>query len=296
MMFRGLAFGVAALGVVAALSVGDAVAGNCPGHPDALGTARVLTVNPAEHPLVGSIQYRETLPLADHEVVITFDDGPAGHNTARVLDTLRSECVLATFFSVGAMAHGGAAILRRAYDEGHSIGSHSQTHPLHLPHMPPDAAWKEMADGVASVSAALGKGRPIAPFMRFPALNRTSDLELKAMAAGQMVWSTDIYADDWLHLPPEEIARRPLERLARAGRGIVLFHDIQARTVAALPMFIAGLKRGGFKVVHVAPAGSRPETETAAADWRALDRSVLSFPAAAPRPVPVKHSDQGNRP
>src|SRR5262245_50063785 len=97
------------------------MAAECRGRADALGTSRVLYVNPAEHPLVGSVQYRETLPLADHEVVITFDDGPAGQNTTRVLDLLRSECVLATFFSVGSMAHNGAAILRRAYDDGHSI-------------------------------------------------------------------------------------------------------------------------------------------------------------------------------
>jgi peptidoglycan-N-acetylglucosamine deacetylase len=266
--------------LLCALATPSAAAAECPGHPDALGTARVLYVDPADHPLIGSIQYRETLPLADHEVVLSFDDGPSSQNTPRVLDILRSECVRATFFSVGAMAHNAPAILRRAYDEGHSIGSHSQNHPLNLPHLPPDVAWKEMEDGIASVTRALGTGRTIAPFLRFPALNRTSDLELKALASGLMVWSADIYADDWLLITPEEVARRPLERLRNAGKGIVLFHDIHARTVAALPAFLAGLKRDGFKIVHVAPAGgTRSKTVTASAQWHALDRSLLGLPA-----------------
>jgi peptidoglycan/xylan/chitin deacetylase (PgdA/CDA1 family) len=266
--------------VLCALAATPSAAAECPGHPDALGTSRVLYVDPAEHPLIGSIQYRETLPLADHEVVITFDDGPSSQNTPRVLDVLRSECVKATFFSVGAMARNAAAILRRAYDEGHSIGSHSQNHPLNLPHLPPNVAWQEMEDGIASVSKALGAGRAIAPFLRFPALNRTSDLELKALASGLMVWSADIYADDWLLITPEEVARRPLERLRQAGKGIVLFHDIHARTAAALPAFLAGLKQGGFRIVHVAPAGAgQSKTVTASVQWHALDRALLGLPA-----------------
>lgn len=181
---------------------------------------------------------------------------------------------------MGSMAQRAPALVRPAYDEGHSIGSHSQSHPLNLSHMPPEAAWREIEDGIASVTKALGPGRAIAPFVRFPALNRTSDLELQSLASGLMVWSTDIYADDWMHITPEEVARRPLERLAQAGKGVVLFHDIQARTVAAMPAFIEGLKQNGFKVVHVAAAGAgRSKTVTASAQWHGIDHSLLALPA-----------------
>jgi len=50
--------------------------GNCPGHPGALGTSRVLALDPAQYPRVGRMQYPNTLPLNDKEVVLTFDDGP----------------------------------------------------------------------------------------------------------------------------------------------------------------------------------------------------------------------------
>src|SRR5271163_1495484 len=80
-----------------------AFAENCPGHPDAIGTSRTLVVDPREHRLLGTMQYRETLPLADHEVVLTFDDGPLPRNSNQILEILASQCVKATFFTIGNM-------------------------------------------------------------------------------------------------------------------------------------------------------------------------------------------------
>ena len=56
------------------LLIGTADAEECP--PGALGVSRTLVVDANEHSRVGSMQYPETLPLNDHEVVLTFDDGP----------------------------------------------------------------------------------------------------------------------------------------------------------------------------------------------------------------------------
>ena len=77
----------------------------CSGNLDALGTSRVLTISPSEFSQIGSMQYKQTLPLNDHEVVITFDDGPLPPYTNIILDTLASQCVKATYFLVGQMAH-----------------------------------------------------------------------------------------------------------------------------------------------------------------------------------------------
>src|SRR5438067_691938 len=46
-----------------------ATAADC--KPDALGVSRVIAVDPAEHGRIGTMQYPETLPLNDHEVVLT---------------------------------------------------------------------------------------------------------------------------------------------------------------------------------------------------------------------------------
>ena len=84
------------------------------------------------------MQYRETLPLKDHEVVLTFDDGPLPPYTNRMLDMLAEQCVKATFFMVGRMARAYPRLVRRIHAEGHTIGTHSQNHPLAFDQMPVD--------------------------------------------------------------------------------------------------------------------------------------------------------------
>jgi peptidoglycan-N-acetylglucosamine deacetylase len=91
-------------------------------NPDALGTSRTLVVDPSEHPKLGAMQYHESLPLEDHEIVITFDDGPLPPRTTQVLDTLDRECVKVTFFLIGKMAHAYPDTVKRIRDAGHTIG------------------------------------------------------------------------------------------------------------------------------------------------------------------------------
>jgi hypothetical protein len=106
------------------LLIGTVDAEECP--PGALGVSRTIVVDPNEHPRVGSMQYPETLPLNDHEVVLTFDDGPLPRYTNGVLETLASECVKATFFMVGQMARAYPWMVRRVYDEGHTVANLSR--------------------------------------------------------------------------------------------------------------------------------------------------------------------------
>ena len=63
------------------------------------------------------------LPLSDREVVITFDDGPVPRYSKQILDILAAQCVKATFFLVGEMAHAHPATVRRIFAEGHTIGT-----------------------------------------------------------------------------------------------------------------------------------------------------------------------------
>src|ERR1700704_3287199 len=92
--------------LVSSIAAGPASAADCPGNPGALGTSRTLVVDPREHTRIGTMQYAETLPLEDHEVVLTFDDGPLPPHSNQVLDILASRCVKATFFIIGRLARG----------------------------------------------------------------------------------------------------------------------------------------------------------------------------------------------
>src|ERR1700723_3364914 len=125
-----------ACGLLAGFAIHTASAADCPGHPNALGTSRTLVVDPREHPRVGTMQYPETLPLADHEVVLTFDDGPLPRNSNQILEILASQCVKATFFEIGRMAQSFPEGVRKLRDAGHTIGTHTENHPLSMDRMP----------------------------------------------------------------------------------------------------------------------------------------------------------------
>jgi peptidoglycan-N-acetylglucosamine deacetylase len=245
-----------------------ALAEDCPGHPDAIGTSRTLVVDPREHRLLGTMQYRETLPLADHEVVLTFDDGPLPHNSNQILEILASQCVKATFFEIGRMAQASPEGVRKLRDAGHTIGTHTQNHPLTMNRMPIERAQKEIDDGIASVKAALGDDAALAPFLRIPGLMRADAVEDYAHSQGLQIWSADFPADDWRHISPAREYDLAINRIEAKGKGILLLHDIQARTVAALPRILNELKARGYHIVHVVPATpDRPATPTEPQQW-----------------------------
>ena len=58
-------------------------------------------------------------------------------------------------------------------------------------------------------------------------------------------------------MSPDQELRLILGRIEQVGRGIVLFHDTKAQTAQMLPAFLRELKRRGYRIVHVVPAGSR---------------------------------------
>jgi peptidoglycan-N-acetylglucosamine deacetylase len=268
-----------------------ATAAECPGNPDALGTSRTLVVDPAEHPRLGSMQYHESLPLEDHEIVITFDDGPLPPRSTQVLDILEHECVKATFFLIGKMARNFPETVRRIRDAGHTIGTHSYSHPLTFHRMSLERAEFEINQGIAAVSAALGDGTGPAPFFRVPGLLRAEPVEHYLASLGLQVWSADFLADDWLRIGPAQVYWRALQRIEANRKGILLLHDIQAKTVEALPYLLRELKRRGYRVVHVVPATpDRPKTATDPGQWvmhaRLSPRSPIFMETEPELPVP----------
>ena len=257
------------LGLLTCIAAQAVSAADCPGHPDALGISRTLVVDPREHPRIGTMQYAETLPLGDHEVVLTFDDGPLPRNSNQVLDILASQCVKATFFTIGRMAQAYPEGVRKLRNAGHSIGTHTQDHPLDMKKMPVERARQEIDDGIASVKAALGDDAPLAPFFRIPGLSRADGVEDYLASQGIQIWSADFLADDWRHISSSRVYDIAMKRLDDKGRGILLLHDIQARTVAALPRILHALKARGYRIVHVVPATSeRPATPTEPQQWQ----------------------------
>ena len=241
----------------------------CPGHPDAIGTSRTLVVDPRAHPRIGSMQYPETLPLRDHEVVLTFDDGPLPRNSNQVLQILADNCVKATFFTIGEQARANPEGVRKLVAAGHTVGTHSQHHPLNFHKMTEAQARQEIEQGIESTKAAMTDPNALAPFFRIPGLLRAPPVEAYLETQGIQTWSTDFLADDWHRISSAKVHDLAMKRMEEMGKGILLLHDIQARTVAALPKILSDMKARGYKIVHVVPARpDLPPTPSEPEQWQ----------------------------
>jgi peptidoglycan/xylan/chitin deacetylase (PgdA/CDA1 family) len=240
-------------GIAAAATA--ARAEDCPKNPDALGTSRVLEIDPSQFPKIGAMGHASALPLEEKEVVLTFDDGPSPRYSNQILDILAAQCVKATFFLVGEMARNHAETARRMFAEGHTIGTHSEDHPLRFGKLSADVVEWEIDKGILDVGLALGDHRQVAPFFRVPGLAH-SDIIEGELAARHLVWfSPDTDADDWHRgISSKKIVTLAMNRLEARGRGVLLLHDIHRATADALPDLLKELKQKGFHVVHVVPS------------------------------------------
>ena len=241
----------------------------CP-DPDALGTARDIAIDPGAGPIhVGLKSYPRTLRLADHEVVLTFDDGPDRATTPEVLDALRDQCVRATFFLIGRNAAANAGLVRREIAEGHTVGHHSGSHPYFTLRGFDDAAAKaDIEAGIAEVEKAgydhpAPPMHPHVPFFRFPGFADTPSLVAFLDERKIAVFGTDLWASDWLRMTPGYEREHVVALLERSPRhsGIILFHDTKASTAAMLPAFLRDLREKHYRVVHLTVGGDAQPTE-----------------------------------
>lgn len=206
-------------------------------------SSREIEVDAAEGPLLvrGA--------LKDGEIAFTFDDGPHGTRTPRILEILNNAGVRAIFFQVGEMTRNTPEISKRAAKEGHIVASHTWSHPQ-LPKLAAKDAESEIRGGRETV--ALASGTDI-PFFRFPYGARNSYLDhfVKSEGMASFLWNMD--SADWKLRDPKVLLQRVKTQLDREKGGIILFHDIHEQTVIVLPYVIAELKARGFSTVLYVP-------------------------------------------
>jgi peptidoglycan-N-acetylglucosamine deacetylase len=261
------------------LGVAAARAAEC--GPDRLGTSRIVEVGTQGGLAVGLKTYPKTVPLGDHEVILTFDDGPDSSTTPLVLEALARECVRATFFDIGRKAEAVPDLVHREAAEGHTVAHHTYSHPQ--PTMRGMSAREARADilrGMIAVEKAaygldfsagtpadLAALRPRVPFFRFPGFADTADLRQWFAANNIGIFGTDLWASDWLQMTPQAELKLILSRLEKARRGMILLHDNEPWTAQMLPDFLSELKKRGYRIVHMVPGPGPGLTADAPPGW-----------------------------
>lgn len=217
---------------------------------DGLPVSRTITIDASTGPVFGTLtdQAREPSLLRPKEVVLTFDDGPMPWVTKSILDTLDHYCTKATFFSVGRMALAYPATVKDVIARGHTLGTHTYSHPFNMPRMKANAAHDEIERGIAAVATAAGT--PIAPFFRFTGLAGSDRLVGYLKSRGIATFTVDVVSNDSYISDKQALIDRTLAEVAANKGGIILFHDIKTTTAKALPGILAGLKARGYSVVH----------------------------------------------
>ena len=190
-------------------------------------------------------------------IYLTFDDGPNDKYTPIILDTLKEENVKATFFVT---MKGSDAILKREYDEGHSIGLHTAYHQYNYVYSSVDNYFKDLSIVNNRVEKIAGEKSKI---IRFPGgssntvsrryskgimtsltkevINRGYhyfDWNISSGDAGEADSSTDVY-------------NNVINNLDINGINMILMHDVNPNTASALKNIIRYGKEKGYRFQRI---------------------------------------------
>ena len=194
----------------------------------------------------GEIQQKESVEESGVKekpsIAITFDDGPSGRYTGRLLDGLKERNVKASFFLIGENAKENPELVERIYKEGHLIGNHTYSH-VQMTHLSEEAAVGEIEKTDQVISAITGEH---VAYMRPPFGAWQRELEVR-MEVLPVLWSVDPL--DWTTENVDEIVSKVVTEVEEGD--IILLHDCYASSVEAALRIVDILQKEGYEFVTV---------------------------------------------
>src|SRR5947208_9260955 len=162
----------------------------------------------------------------DHQIAITFDDGPDPRWTPKILDILKAANVKAVFFLVGTNAERYPKLVRRIVNEGHEMGNHTYYHP-DLSDCGPEHVRLELNATQLLLETITGRSTTL---FRPPYSADTNPSQLSELAPLQiaqelnyLVVLESIDPQDWAK-PGADIILQRVKQQRRDG-SIILLHD-----------------------------------------------------------------------
>ena len=184
-------------------------------------------------------------------VALTFDDGPSGRFTRRLLDGLRERDAKATFLLCGYRILEYPAEAERIAAEGHEIGLHGYSHDPMC-----DMTEAQVAAEIRK-TAALLPGSPL--FLRPPGGKYNEATIAAAKNAGLAILSWSLDPKDWATDDAEAIVSRVVEK-AKDG-DVILLHDMSDSSVTAALRIVDRLQARGFRFITVSDLAKIKGTE-----------------------------------
>jgi peptidoglycan/xylan/chitin deacetylase (PgdA/CDA1 family) len=175
-------------------------------------------------------------------IAITFDDGPSKSTTERLLDELRKRDARVTFFVLGNRVRQHPEIVKKAYDDGHTIGSHTYSH-KNLKNLDDKSLKVEIDRANDEIEKVIGKK----PTILRPPYGEYNKHILNASKMTFILWSVD--PKDWKYRNSDTVYSHIMDN-AKNG-SIILLHDLYESSVDAALMAIDSLLEEGYAIVSL---------------------------------------------
>lgn len=176
-------------------------------------------------------------------VALTFDDGPSGKYTRKLLDGLYDRGVQATFLLCGYRMKDYPDLTQRIVDEGHEIGYHGYTH-KNMQTMSRRAIAQELEDS----QTLLPEGcRPV--FLRPPGGCCSDAVRQVAQVRNLAILGWSVDPRDWATHDTAAIERAVLKNVGDGD--IVLLHDMSDSSVKAALDIVDVLLQKDYEIVTV---------------------------------------------
>ena len=202
-------------------------------------------------------------------VALTFDDGPSGRFTRRLLEGLEARDAKATFLLCGYRLEQYGGLAAEMAAAGHELGVHGYSH----------RDWRQLsrrnlAEEIAETEKLLPEGVRVR-FLRPPGGFVTDGIRQVAAARNYAIlgWSVDPH--DWEISDTAAIESRVVQKV-RDG-DIILLHDMSDSSVDAALAIVDDLTEAGFQFVTVSElAAIRGEKITPGQEYRAFPPEEIS--------------------
>lgn len=186
-------------------------------------------------------------------IYLTFDDGPNSGTTDVILDILKAEGVKATFFVTN---KGPDELIKREYDEGHTVALHTATHDYAIVYASPESYFNDLYSVQDRVKRITGYESKI---IRFP--GGSSNTISRRYSNGIMTYLTKETQNrgfryyDWNLSSGDAAGGRPtsddiynnvVNNLRKDRMNMVLMHDIKPYTRDAVQRIIQYGKANGY--------------------------------------------------
>lgn len=174
-------------------------------------------------------------------VALTFDDGPSGRFTRRLLDGLAERDAKATFLLCGYRMEQYGDLTERIFREGHEIGLHGYSHKSMA-----KMSRAEVDREIARTMALIPAGCPVT-FLRSPGGLCGNCVQDAAAAHSLAVLSWSLDPKDWASDDANAITADVVRRV-RDG-DVILLHDMSDSSVDAALAIVDQLQAQGYRFV-----------------------------------------------